>query len=50
VHQLPDATVMVFQGLVFLVVIFSESLYGRLPMFKERPTPSIAPAAAKATV
>lgn len=38
VHQLPDATVLVFQGLVFLVVIFSESLYGRLAIFKERPT------------
>jgi general nucleoside transport system permease protein len=50
VHQLPDATVMVFQGLVFLVVIFSESLYGRLSIFKERPAQAIAPAAAKATV
>ncbi len=38
VHQLPDATILVFQGLVFLVVIFSESLYGRLAIFKERPT------------
>ncbi|MCW6035715.1 ABC transporter permease [Spirulina subsalsa FACHB-351] len=27
VHDLPDATVLVFQGLVFLVVLFSESLY-----------------------
>ncbi|HEY9632249.1 MAG TPA: ABC transporter permease [Coleofasciculaceae cyanobacterium] len=36
VHQLPDATVLVFQGLVFLVVMYSESLYGRLPIFKER--------------
>jgi simple sugar transport system permease protein len=35
-HNLPDATVLVFQGLVFLVVLYSESLYGRLPMFKER--------------
>jgi simple sugar transport system permease protein len=26
---LPDATVYVFQGLVFLVVLYSESLYGR---------------------
>ncbi|MEG3988705.1 ABC transporter permease [Microcoleus sp. S28C3] len=39
-HGLPDATVLVFQGLVFLVVLFSESLYGRLPFFKERSTDS----------
>ncbi len=36
VHNLPDATVLVFQGLVFLVVLYSESLYGRLGIFKER--------------
>jgi general nucleoside transport system permease protein len=36
VHELPDATILVFQGLVFLVVMFSESLYGRLLIFKER--------------
>ncbi|HAG82115.1 MAG TPA: ABC transporter permease [Cyanobacteria bacterium UBA12227] len=36
VHNLPDATVLVFQGLVFLVVLFSESLYGRFSIFKER--------------
>ena len=35
VHNLPDATVLVFQGLVFLVVMYSESLYGRLAIFKE---------------
>ncbi|MBW4678592.1 MAG: ABC transporter permease [Microcoleus vaginatus WJT46-NPBG5] len=34
-HGLPDATVLVFQGLVFLVVLYSESLYGRLAIFKE---------------
>ena len=28
-HNLPDATVLVFQGLVFLVILWSESLYGR---------------------
>jgi len=37
-HNLPDATVLVFQGLVFLVVLFSESLYGRFEFFKEKPT------------
>lgn len=35
-HELPDATVLVFQGLVFLVIMYSESLYGRLPIFKEK--------------
>lgn len=35
-HNLPDATVLVFQGLVFLVVLFSESLYGRLEIFKDK--------------
>ncbi len=34
--NLPDATVYVFQGLVFLVVLYSESLYGRFAVFKER--------------
>ncbi len=36
-HGLPDATVLVFQGLVFLVVLYSDSLYGRFPFFKEKP-------------
>ncbi|HLO48085.1 MAG TPA: ABC transporter permease [Kamptonema sp.] len=35
-HNLPDATVLVFQGLVFLVILFSESLYGKLPFFKQQ--------------
>ncbi len=35
-HDLPDATVLVFQGIVFLCVLFSESLYGRFAIFKER--------------
>ncbi len=43
---LPDATVYVFQGLVFLVVLYSESLYGRFAVFKEpevsRPTSTSA--------
>lgn len=41
--NLPDATVLVFQGLVFLVVLYSESLYGRFAVFKERPPKAIAP-------
>lgn len=36
-HGLPDATVLVFEGLVFLVVLFSDSLYGKFPFFKEKP-------------
>ncbi|KAM3091820.1 ABC transporter permease [Phormidesmis sp. 146-35] len=42
--NLPDATVYVFQGLVFLVVLYSESLYGRFAVFKERAADPIAPA------
>jgi simple sugar transport system permease protein len=42
-HELPDATVLVFQGLVFLVILFSESLYGKLDFFKEKP--AVAPPA-----
>lgn len=28
-HDLPDATVLVFEGIVFLVILWSETLYGR---------------------
>ncbi|MFH7241327.1 MAG: ABC transporter permease [Spirulina sp.] len=41
-HDLPDATVLVFQGIVFLCVLFSDSLYGRFPIFQDRPA-RIAP-------
>jgi len=34
--QLPDATIMVFEGLVFLVILFSDSLAGKLSIFKEK--------------
>jgi ABC-type uncharacterized transport system permease subunit len=34
--KLPDATILVFQGLVFLVILFSDSLYGKFKMFKEQ--------------
>ncbi|MEM8603943.1 MAG: ABC transporter permease [Cyanobacteria bacterium P01_H01_bin.121] len=33
-HDLPDATVLVFQGIVFLCVLFSDSLYGKFPIFR----------------
>ncbi len=42
-HDLPDATVLVFQGLVFLVVLYSDSLYGRLSFFREKPPVSSSP-------
>ena len=35
-HHLPDAAIMVFQGLVFLVILYSESLYGKWKVFRER--------------
>ncbi len=35
-HDLPDATSLVFQGIVFLVILFSESLHGRIRFFKPR--------------
>lgn len=38
--NLPDASVLVFQGLVFLVVLYSDSLYGKFAIFKE-PAPKI---------
>jgi simple sugar transport system permease protein len=34
--KLPDATILVFQGLVFLSILYSDSLYGRFQFFKER--------------
>jgi ABC-type uncharacterized transport system permease subunit len=30
-HDLPDATVAVFEGIVFIMILASESLYGRIP-------------------
>ncbi|MBL9138850.1 MAG: ABC transporter permease [Verrucomicrobiales bacterium] len=34
--QLPDATILVFQGLVFLMILLSDSMYGRFGLFKEK--------------
>jgi general nucleoside transport system permease protein len=48
-HNLPDATVLVFEGIVFLVVLYSDSLYGRIPFFREKAVaiaPSITPTTA----
>ena len=33
--QLPDATILLFQGLVFLTILYSDSLYGKFKLFKE---------------
>ena len=30
---LPDATVLVLQGMLFVVILFSETLYGRFKIF-----------------
>lgn len=35
INHLSDATVLVFQGIVFLSILFSESLYGRFKIFQE---------------
>ncbi|MDB9496434.1 ABC transporter permease [Spirulina major CS-329] len=35
-HGLPDATVLLFQGLVFLCVLYSESLYGKIPALQPK--------------
>ena len=35
-HHLPDATIHVFEGIVFLVILFSESLYGRWKFFQDK--------------
>lgn len=39
-HDLPDATVAVIQGIIFIVILASEMLYGRLklPAFKNMPS------------
>jgi len=34
---MPDATVLVLQGMLFVVILLSETLYGRLPWFKPKP-------------
>jgi simple sugar transport system permease protein len=31
---MPDATVLVLQGFIFVVLLASETLYGRLPIFR----------------
>ncbi|HEY9620144.1 MAG TPA: ABC transporter permease [Crinalium sp.] len=43
-HGLPDATVLVFEGIVFLVVLYSDSLFGKFPIFREKMTVVAPPA------
>jgi simple sugar transport system permease protein len=40
-HDLPDATVQVMRGIIFLVILASEPLYGRLRIFQQA---TVAPA------
>ncbi len=35
-HDLPDATVLVMQGTIFVVILASETLYGRFAIFQPR--------------
>ncbi len=35
---MPDATVLVLQGLMFVVLLVSETLYGRIPFFRQKAT------------
>ncbi len=41
-HDLPDATIAVLQGILFLFILLSDTLYGRLPFFRSR-TPEPKP-------
>jgi simple sugar transport system permease protein len=36
-HELPDATVLVMQGIIFLMILVSEPLYGRFAVFRREP-------------
>jgi general nucleoside transport system permease protein len=49
-HNLPDATVLVFEGLIFLVVLYSDSLYGKIPFFRDKPVAIAPPVAPTPTV
>jgi simple sugar transport system permease protein len=35
-HDLPDATVLVMQGIIFMVILAMEMFYGRIKFFKEK--------------
>ena len=40
--DLPDATIAVFEGIVFLIILASEALYGRFAWFEEKETSNAA--------
>ena len=42
VDNLPDATVNVLQGILFVLILASESLYGRYNIFRAVPAPALA--------
>jgi simple sugar transport system permease protein len=35
-HELPDATALVLQGIIFVVILASEAFYGRIKWFKTK--------------
>lgn len=35
-HDLPDATVLVMQGIIFIIVLFSDTFYGRFKWFQQK--------------
>lgn len=49
IEHLPDATVGVLQGILFVVILASETLYGRLAVFKPRERVAASPLGAEAT-
>jgi simple sugar transport system permease protein len=48
--DLPDATVLVLQGIAFLAILASEAFYGRLSIFQPREARTAAPVKAKASL
>ena len=39
-HDLPDATTLVLQGIIFVVILASEALYGRLRWLQPKAQPA----------
>jgi ABC-type uncharacterized transport system permease subunit len=49
VHHLPDATVNVLQGILFVVILASETLYGRYRVFQPLAGPPVSPSVGPTT-
>ena len=49
VNGLPDATVSVLQGFLFLTILAAESFHGKFAFFRPRPAPLFAPASDQPT-